>query len=466
MLPTIFKYELKQLWRSKGMMLAVIIFTAIGFFALQQGKSIYVFQQTAIAKTNKYVAKNDSVVRAIFDTMQQATAKRTDSDVEAPFMLEWKLQAAAVKNISPLSILSIGQSDIYTPLMSIHFNRPVFKNEYTEFQNPEKLLAGNLDSSFFVLFLFPLLLIALSYNVQSADKETGIFPLLQAQAVSVNKIMQQRLLFRWLLALLPVAIICGASFVMLSSLQNFSVTEFLQWWAIALVYAVFWWVLVALVQRFQLSSLINAISLAGLWVLLLIAIPGLLNTWFNYKYPATNKLELTEYRDFDFKAWDKPLATHKQIITAQFPKINVEDKKIDTNDMKAFGYFLQVMAKEKALHNSFIQQSELQANAEEKTFWINPVGGVMRSFSTLSNSTLQQQQAFEKAILKVRELKGNYLFENQLTKSHFTKNDFEAMPKFNETEKAKYFFSYLLPLILLIGLFSVSLFIKRKNNEV
>jgi ABC-2 type transport system permease protein len=458
MLGTMFKFETKLLGRSKGVLIALLLFTSIGFYALLQGKVIYTFQQISIAKTNKYVAKNDSTLKIIFDTLNtSASAKRTDSEVEAPFVLEWKLQDAQAKTISPLSILSIGQNDIYAPILSKHFNRPIFQNEYTEFKNPEQLLAGNLDTAFFILFLFPLLLLALTYNVQSADKENGIFPLLQAQAKSIKTVINQRLFIRWLIALLPLVVLCLASVIILFSLPNFSIVDFLLWWVVAILYTLFWLAIVALVQRFNFNSLVNAITLAGIWVIFLIAIPGIINTWLNYKYPVSNKLEITEYRDFDFKAWNKPIEEHRRIINSQFPDIKLEDKKIDEGDVIAFGYILQVLDKEKELHTGFIKKTELQAQTEINGFWINPIGGVMRSFTTLANTTLQQQQAFEKAIITHRESKAKYLFVNQLTQPHFTKEDYQNMPVFIMPAADDNWAKYLLPLVVFVVLLMVSL---------
>ena len=463
MLSTIFKYEWKQFSRSKGFIAALIVFCAIGFFCLQQGKAIYQFQQVSVDSALVKKQRNYEKVQKMFDTLTYNTAQR--NDIEEPFVIEWRLQDVVAKNISPLSILSIGQSDIYAPLISGHFNQDIFKNSYSEFQNPEKLLAGNLDVSFFILFLFPLLLLALTYNVQSADKETGITPLLTAQAASVNSIMYQRLLFRWLLALSPVIIIAVVSFIQLNALPNFSMASFLQWWGVALLYALFWLVIAALVQRFNFSSLINAIVLAGAWVLLLIAIPGLLNTWFNYKYPSTNKTESAEYRDYDFKAWDKPMAEHNKFIYALYPQLIKDSARIDSSNIRSFSYSLQVYNREKELYSAIANKKAEQSASEEKSFWLNPVGGVMRSFATISNTTLQQQQQFEQSVMAYRLQKLKHINENQVMEPHFTKKDFEGMPKFSVAKNNHTALKYLFPMLLFTGLAITGIFLIKQSAK-
>lgn len=455
MLSTIFIYEWKQLIRSKGLIAALLLFTVVGIFCLHQGRSVYQFQQTSIDSAMVKKLRNYEKVKQIFDTLTYANAER--NSIEEPFVIEWRLQDAVAKKISPLTVLSIGQSDIYPPLLSGHFNRTVFNNQYAEFQNPEKLLAGNLDVSFFILFLFPLLFIALSYNLQSEDKEAGITPLLAAQTHAVNKLLYQRLFFRWLIALLPLLTIAAVSFILLSGLKNFTTAAWLQWWAVAVLYTLFWLVLICCIQRFHFSSVINAITLAGIWVLLLIAIPGLLNTWFNYKHPSANKTEITEYRDYDFKAWDKPFDQHKEFLFERYPQLKTKDYSVDADstNLRSFSYSLMVYEKEKQLYEQVSQQKKKQVAAEEKTFWINPVGGVMRSFAAISNCTIHQQLQFEQSVFAYRLQKLKHMYENQLMQPHFTKQDFAALPEYEPPVNTRTVLPYLLPLLFL-GFISVA----------
>ncbi|TAD92688.1 MAG: DUF3526 domain-containing protein [Bacteroidetes bacterium] len=449
MLQTIFKYEWKQLLRSKGVLAALLLFGTIAVFCLQQGQSIYTFQQKAIDSATAKYQRNYKKVQAVFDTLTYTNPGIID--LEEPFSLEWQLQDVKAKEVSPLSILTIGQSDIYTPLMSGQFNKPIFKNDFAEFQNPEKLLVGNLDMSFFVLFIFPLLFIALAYNVRSADSEAGISPLLSTQVTSIVQLLNIRLFFRWLISMLPLIAGAIASLVVVAKLDAFSMLSWLQWWGVALLYALFWLFLGVLMLRFRLSSLVNAIAFTSIWILLLVAIPGLLNTWFNYKFPSTNKTELAEYRDYDFKAWDQPFELQEAFLLERYPRfkeLNLANG-MDSIKFKSFGYALMVYEKEKQLYNQMSAQKNRLASAEQNSFWLNPAGGVMRSLATISKTGLQAQQQFEEKVLAYRENKLKYLFEKLVTQPHFTKQDFEGMPKMADGRGKNGFMSNLLPLLLL-----------------
>lgn len=101
-----------------------------------------------------------------------------------------------------------------------------------------------------------------------------------------------------------------------------------------------------------------------------------------------------------------------------------------------------------------------------KTFWLNPVGGVMRSFAAISQTTLQQQQKFEQEVMAYRLKKLKHIYENQIFQTHFTKKDFKAMPKFSATNNNLSITKYLLPVLLFAGLALIGIiFIKRTSEQ-
>ncbi|HMO31720.1 MAG TPA: DUF3526 domain-containing protein [Lacibacter sp.] len=453
MITTIFKFEWKQFIRSKGLVAALVIFSVIGLFCLQQGSVVYHFQQVAVDSALAKKQRSYNYVKQVFDTLKPIAEGM--QEMQSPFSLEWQLRDVVAKDASPLTVLSVGQSDVYAPLLSGNFRGSIFNNQFDEFQNPEKLLAGNLDVSFFLLFLFPLFFIAVAYNARSADVEAGITPLLRTQAGGADRIVYYRVLFRWLVALVPVLIVLLASAAQLSAATNFLLVDWLQWWAVALLYICFWLLVVLSLQRFRLNSVINVMTLSGIWVLLLIAIPGLLNTWLNYRFPVTNKTEVAELRDFDFKAWDLPFEQHQAFLVRTYPayKSRIFKDLADSVKFRSFGYALQVYKQERALYEKAAVVRQQRSKAEEQMFWLNPVGGVMRSFASISRTSIHHQHSFEQSVLAYREQKLNYLFEKLMAGTPFLKAEFEQMPRYKPVKADASVFQYLLPIILLSVLF-------------
>ena len=156
--------------------------------------------------------------------------------------------------------------------------------------------------------------------------------------------------------------------------------------------------------------MVNALSLAGVWLLLLVGIPGILNSWYQYKYPNYIQQEVTQLRDDKLKYADLPLAVHKENFYKKFPSLINDSAAVDTTEMRWCSYAIMGLEREKEIYNTIVQQSNAQNRKEEQFFWINPVGGMMRAFSTVSGSTLHNHQQFETGVLHLRSKKVEYLF--------------------------------------------------------
>jgi ABC-2 type transport system permease protein len=76
-----------------------------------------------------------------------------------------------------------------------------------DIENPSHLLSGHFDLAFVIVYLFPLLIFALSYNLLSAEREIGTLRLLMSQPLALRTLVPGKVLVRAgaLLALAVVA---------------------------------------------------------------------------------------------------------------------------------------------------------------------------------------------------------------------------------------------------------------------
>ena len=85
-----------------------------------------------------------------------------------------------------LAPLSVGQSD----LLPAHYKITLASREALfagdELDNPTNLLAGSFDVAFVIVFLYPLLILALGYNLLSGEKESGILALTLSQPIRLR----------------------------------------------------------------------------------------------------------------------------------------------------------------------------------------------------------------------------------------------------------------------------------------
>jgi ABC-2 type transport system permease protein len=197
---------------------------------------------------------------------------------------------------SPLAALSIGQSD----LLPYYFKMTTDAKETVlgaaELENPTRLLSGRFDLAFVVVYLYPLLILALSYDMLSAEKEQGTLALVLSQPVSLARLVLGKLALRaavFLSILAGFAVsACVAADVRL--LTPDALARFAAWIVVVAAYGAFWFALAALVAALGRGSSANAMLLASAWLLLVVLIPSSFNLLVTTLYPVPSRVEMVQ----------------------------------------------------------------------------------------------------------------------------------------------------------------------------
>ena len=467
MFTTILHFEFKQLLRSKITILFLLVFSVLGLFSYNQGEKLYLQNTAIIDSLIQKQSQQYLNTLNLYDTIKYPPQGKLGE--ETPYMISYLYQVVCDKKISPLSILTIGQNDVHEIAKSGRFGINIFTNSYTEFKNPEQLQIGNIDVTFFIIYLFPLLFISLSYSVKSDDKEMGRNSLLVAQSRNINALYFYRLSSKLIISCIPVIIIFFYSLYNMHEISDFSFFSFSKWWVIAINYIFFWFLFVSLILKFNFSSLNNAIMMIGIWILFLIAIPGLLNTYLSYKHPNNSKSDIVNFRDVEKSFANLSFNEHKKNVYT-YDSSYIKDSSQHNSDplinagIEQYSSELKTFEYEKMLFNNIIQSTDNKLDDAKLAYWINPVGCIYSILSSIANTSIKDQQYFEQSVIDYRFVQMNYLFNNLLKSSRFTKKDFEGMPKFSTANKNLSVTKYLLPVLLFAGLALLGIiFIKRTS---
>jgi len=212
----------------------------------------------------------------------------------------------AILPTAPLGPVALGQSDLYPSQYRVTGqSRVVFMNP-SDIESPWHLLSGHFDLAFVIVYLLPLLIFALSYNLLSAERENGTLRLLLSQPLRLRTLLAGKLTVRAAVllgpaVLLPVAVLLVARQAGLAGASGATL-----WWTLLVgAYALFWFALVVAVNAFGASSATNAMVLVIAWVLLVLVAPVLLNLAVTQASPAPSRTEL---------------ATRQRIVTAEAMK--------------------------------------------------------------------------------------------------------------------------------------------------
>lgn len=376
----------------------------------------------------------------------------------------------AILPTAPLGPVALGQSDLFPSQFQVTGqSRVVFMNP-SDIESPWHLLSGHFDLAFVIVYLLPLLIFALSYNLLSAERENGTLRLLLSQPLRLRTLLAGKLTVRAAVllgpaVLLPVAVLLVARQVGPTGLGVSSGA--MLWWALLVgAYALFWFALVVAVNAFGASSATNAMVLVIAWVLLVLVAPVLLNLAVTQASPAPSRTEL---------------ATRQRIVTAEAMKRHADlmsndyrhvgrgavlvprDGKIEIAGRLLGNYLIEKdvdAAIRPALERFDVQQAKQQMLLGRFSA-VSPAAVAYEGMTALAGTGTRRQARFESQTAAYHEAWKQFFFVRIDARDALAPPDFDRIPAFAWQEEpaslvrgqaARAVLQLLVPSLLLFGL--------------
>jgi ABC-2 type transport system permease protein len=207
---------------------------------------------------------------------------------QTPISVYWK-RAYAWLAPKPEGILAVGQSDVRPYYTVFHGVDRQILHFATEIQNPLHLLVGKLDLAFVAVYLLPLLVIALAYDVVSGDRDAGRLSLMRVQARSVAGVIVARLGLRMGLLTLAFA---GLVLVALAVVEPAAVSgDTIQFLVLSAAWVAGWFALALAVNTTRAPAWLCGLLLTGCWVLLVFLAPTLLHAASERRHPLPSRTQ-------------------------------------------------------------------------------------------------------------------------------------------------------------------------------
>ena len=295
-----YRLLIKQFFRSKTVILAFGILMILGGLSITTGKQFLHQKQEAITKTAAQQKKHITVQK--------------DLHKDDLGLLLYYLKFSFVKPLNPLAGIAIGQSDINTHIQNVKILNLEGQKYDTDLVNPMHLQVGNLDLSFLIIFLFPLVIIALTFNLLSEEVEKGTWKMITIHGKSALRFLLMKLSIRIFFIATILMLLFILSAVILGIEFN---KDFLHLIGISYAYILFWFAVCFLVIVLRNTSNTNAIILLSTWLFLVVFLPVLINNYVSSQYPIEEAFTMTiKQRDEYHKRWD----TNKQETMDKFYK--------------------------------------------------------------------------------------------------------------------------------------------------
>jgi ABC-2 type transport system permease protein len=293
----IFRWEIRALRRDPACWAVLVLAVITVVFAMFNGAR-WLAHIDAVAAA---AAARDATAR--LEAREQAA--RIDAKAEpTPFMTRDPRSALGYANglmahyavlpPTPLAALTAGQSDLLPSVLPLAPANLPSPGGGSEPENPRRLLAGRFDAAFAVVFVFPLIVIALTYALLAGERERGTLALLLAQPLTLPTLLAAKLAPRMLIEFGLLGLLAALFIVALAILNvpGGVGARLALWLAVALSYMAFWFALAAAVVSRRGSSATHAATLVALWLASGMLLPTGMNLAVKTLAPMPSRIEL------------------------------------------------------------------------------------------------------------------------------------------------------------------------------
>jgi ABC-2 type transport system permease protein len=399
--------ELKNFLLGKTVLIGAISLLLFGFYSFYHGSQVIGRQQQTIASVPN-VQKHH-----LQQIVEHGKGKMVGTTAYYPFFY-------TTNPASPWAKFSIGQRDINPFTLKVKMLAIEGQLYDSELTNPLTLLVGNLDASFVFIFLFPLLIIAFTYNVISEEQENGVWKILRTTSKGIGSAIAGKLMVRLAVILLTTLLVFAAAVAALKLPVSMPTLRLL---IVVVLYVLFWFTASVLVIALGKSSSFNATTLVCIWIFLAILFPGVANIAVNNRISVPEAAETAiRQREGYHAKWDEPKKPTMEKFYAVYPqyrKYSIPEDKYSPG----WYYAMQFSGDLESAHSSdkLFEKLMQRQTLSERLAGFNPVVAAQQSLNKIANTDLTSHIRYLQSVKthhrQIREYFYPFIFEDTPTES-------------------------------------------------
>lgn len=414
-------HELRLFLRQRIALPALLLLLFIACAAVAAGLAEMDRQRDVIARIQPQQAEDEAAVSAF-------VSRGGDAGEGAYYTFHSTWDAP-----SSLAFAAIGQRDVAPYILRVRALSLESQIHEGENYNAELALPGRFDWTFVLIYLAPLLLIALLHDLFSGEREAGRMALLHTMAAQGRGLWLRRIALRTglVLAALGLPFFAGAALSATPLAAALSVV------GLAALYLLFWTVLALLVGRLGLASAANAAALAGAWLILTLVLPGLALLAINEAIPLRQGVELTlAQRESVHAGWDRPKDGTMQAFFEAHPEWR------DTPPVEGGFHWKWYYAFQHLGDVSVASQiGQYRAGLEARDRWTRRVGlllpavGIQTALHRLARTDLAAQLDYQDRIRRFHERLRRFYYPYIFNELPFREADFGKAPRWTDGQE-------------------------------
>lgn len=313
----VMKFEWRMLRADRTTLIVVSLFVPLTGYALWSGMSG--LQQRQMA-AREFAKEQEGAInrarRVVEEDEAQAKAKGEPLDParigpRQPFTTLFRLSEFQV-SLPPLSSAALGrdQGELFPATYKYRLSDGDFVPSLPTGEarslsgliperpvnNPLELMLGRFDLGFIVLYIYPLVILALSFNLLSAERESGALASLLSQPIRLRSLVLGKLAVRAALVFVMAALLPGLAIYAgqkITGLET-NLVRLLFWVFAVSAYGAFWFALSVWVNAGAHGAARNALALFIAWIVIVIIIPSLGGLLAQTLFPAPAGADVAE----------------------------------------------------------------------------------------------------------------------------------------------------------------------------
>jgi ABC-2 type transport system permease protein len=313
----VMQFEWRMLRADASAILITLMFVLLTGAALWQGMSGLKWRQMAAREFTE--AQGGVIARARRAVEEDEARGTAEGDAPVPAAIGPRSPGAVLSRLSefqvslpPLSLALLGgdQDELYPTTYKYRLSDGDFAPSLPTSEaralsgllperpidNPLKLMLGPFDLGFIMLYIYPLVILALCFNLLAVERESGALALLLSHPVRLRTLVLGKLAVRatyvFIVAVLLPAVVIYVSQKIIG-LETDHIRLML-WMLLVSAYGAFWFSLTVLINARNYGPARNALTLFLGWMVIALMIPALGSLLAQTLFPAPTGATIAE----------------------------------------------------------------------------------------------------------------------------------------------------------------------------
>ena len=419
------RFEYFHLANAPYKIISILLYAISIFYGCQTGYDLFKKHNIEIKSIENKNLDFENKMLVQYDELEQGLIEKPRRDPTVPYWAIWNTPSYALKNPSAMIVFSTGQAEQYGYYKKVTNWSTIFDNDLAEeIANPERLALGTLDFGFVLLFLTPILLIILLFNIGGLEKDNGFDRLIYLNDISKKAWLTARFSYYFLVVFILICFLLIPYVVLSGALTN-DLKSFFTLLALIFLYVFLWTSIFYLFNYWGKGSVDQAIKMISAWVVLSIIMPGLFHQITSIKFSTNYMVDYLDVaRDQRYEIFDMSADTLQKELLGSFPilrnSIYAQDTIIDKGIVnRSISGLVNILNKRAAA--KIEKESELKNNYVESTLILNPVMYFQNKINEISKTDYYSYRRYRENIQNTIDKKIEFILRDTWNKEKVDK---------------------------------------------